>query len=191
MLIKYKGKEENVCIPDNVHTISGAAFKDNRFTIRVFIPNTVRHIESYAFHNCFYLQNVYFEDGGNLKTIKPFVFEDDRSLLSVIIPSSVKSIGDHAFSECCNLNEVRFMNGLEIINNFAFKGCKSLNKIDLPMSLKEVGSYAFIGCLPAKIEYPQHISDKFIQTMYYYSDVEKQQLPNGKIQCILITQSDI
>ena len=47
-LVKYRGTDTNVSVPDTVEIIGESAFEDNTRIELVVLPNTVKKIEAYA-----------------------------------------------------------------------------------------------------------------------------------------------
>ena len=77
-LIKYKGKDSCISIPDSVTSIGNWAFSGCSSLTSITIPHSVTSIESYAFSGC-------------------------SSLTNITIPDSVTSIGYGAFYGCKDL----------------------------------------------------------------------------------------
>ena len=78
-LVKYRGTETNVSVPDTVEVIGESAFEGDTNIELVVLPNSVRRIEPYAFWGC-----------DNLDT--------------VVLGRGLTEIGDYAFTECRDLN---------------------------------------------------------------------------------------
>ena len=97
-LIQYYGKEKNIVIPDEVHTIGNAAFSQQGIE-SVEFHNNITKIEDYAFYLC--------------------------DLSEVIIPKSVREIGSYAFSECNKLENIVF-EGDCLLQDYAFYNCQSI-----------------------------------------------------------------
>lgn len=88
ILLKYRGTEENVQIPENVTVIGDEAFSYCSI-ISITIPDSVEEIGCGAFLGC-------------------------SSLLSITIPDSVKEIGDYAFALCNSLKSIEFPEALQV-----------------------------------------------------------------------------
>ena len=73
VLVKYRGDDSEVVIPDGVTSIGDWAFSDCIGLTSITIPDSVTSIGDWAFSRC-------------------------RGLTSITIPSSVISIGDGAFA---------------------------------------------------------------------------------------------
>lgn len=52
VLVKYKGTDSEVTVPDGVTVIGRSAFKDNQTIISVILPDGVTRIEKRAFDGC-------------------------------------------------------------------------------------------------------------------------------------------
>ena len=100
-LIKYKGKDSCISIPDSVTSIGNWAFSGCSSLTSITIPHSVTSIESYAFSGC-------------------------SSLTNITIPDSVTSIGGGAFHGCNNLTSITIPDSVTSIGYGAFYGCKDL-----------------------------------------------------------------
>ena len=69
------------------------------------IPDTVLHINSYAFYSC-------------------------NALTEIVIPDSVKSIGSNAFAYCNNVSEITLGKEITEIDDSAFKSCSNLETVN-------------------------------------------------------------
>ena len=167
-----KGKcEGNIVIPDNithrdiVYIIKGvgeSAFYNTRtkFTktedskmqmiispispiTSIALPQSITHIEKYAFSNCTHLTSIIIPQGVTFIGEQAFEF---CSLKSIILPSSISEIEDYTFQMCSSLTEVLIPTGVTRIGNGAFTGCSSLTSIIIPETVTEIGESAFEDC---------------------------------------------
>ena len=111
---------------------------------KIVIPNSVIHIENWAFSGCSGLTNVMI--GKGVKRIAIDVFAGCCSLTSVTIPDNVTSIGNWAFEECNKLTSVTIGNGVTSIGDFAFENCMGLTSMVIPDSVTSIGCWAFKDC---------------------------------------------
>ena len=98
VLIKYKGKESILTIPDSVTCIGGSAFERCSSLISVIIPDSVTKIYNEAFYNC-------------------------PNLTSVIVPDSVTEMGTCVFSACSKLTSLTYC-GV----TFSFSGTEMVHR---------------------------------------------------------------
>ncbi len=120
-LVKYKGKEPALVIPEGIRVIGSSAFAGNPFVKSVVIPEGVEILARWAFYYC-------------------------TSLREVIIPASVKVIGEEAFRICRALETVVIPGCLESIAELIFSGCAFLRTVNIPAGVQELGARAFWGC---------------------------------------------
>ncbi len=107
-------------IPEYVKIIGSGAFESREISYMA-IPEGIEVIESGAFMECPYLEEVVF-------------------------PSTLKKIGSAAFSDCVNLKRYRLPYGLTEIGSYAFLGCELIeNPIAIPETVITVGAGAFYG----------------------------------------------
>ena len=123
-LVKYRGTEKNVSVPDTVEIIAKGAFEDNTNIELVVVPNSVKRIESYAFWGCDNLDTVVL--GRGLTTVADYAFAGCKGLVQMTIPSNVTSIGVQAFGDCVNLKDVTIPTETTSIHETAFDGCYQL-----------------------------------------------------------------
>jgi hypothetical protein len=107
------------------------------------IPGSVTNIESGAFYECEYLNNVVIGSGVTEIGTNAFNF---CGMTNVIIPDNVQAIDDSAFISCYNLTGVEIGNGVTNIGNSAFNGCGSLTSVKLGENVNTIGEYAFSFC---------------------------------------------
>ncbi len=126
-LLKYRGFEKNVTIPDTVEVISKDAFEQNTNIEQVVIPNSVKRIEPYAFWWCGNLHTVTL--GTGLKEVGDYAFAGCTGLRQMTIPKNVSTIGINAFSDCVNMKTITIPAETVNIHETAFENCYQL-KID-------------------------------------------------------------
>lgn len=123
-LVKYRGKDKNVSIPDTVEVIGRGAFEDDVNVELVVLPNSVKRIEPYAFWGCDNLDTVVL--GMGMTEVEDYAFAGCRGLVQMSIPSQVKAIGIQAFAGCVNLKDVSIPPETASIHETAFDGCYRL-----------------------------------------------------------------
>lgn len=159
-LVKYRGDETQVTIPDRVEIIGEGAFEENDNIESVVIPNSVTWIERYAFWGCDNLKTVTL--GKGIQEIGPYTFANCKGLKQITIPTNVKSIGLQAFVDCVNLTDITIPVETIEIHEAAFDGCFKL----------------YIHCTPGSFadEYAQTFYEKQ-EEMPEYEDVPEYQEP--------------
>lgn len=123
-LVKYRGTEKNVSVPDTVDTIGRGAFEDNTNIELVVLPNSVKNIEPYAFWGCNNLDTVVL--GKGLTSVGDYAFAGCKGLVQMTIPANVTSIGVQAFGDCVNLADISIPPETGYIQETAFDGCARL-----------------------------------------------------------------
>ena len=118
MLVSYRGKENEITVPDGIRVINDGAFKGNNSVTVVRLPDSVEEIRSEAFYGCPSLQVA--ELGDNLK-----------------------SIGDLAFRDCGTLGYLKLGHSLASVGDYAFAGCPALTELYLPDTLQTLGEKPF------------------------------------------------
>ena len=104
VLIKYKGSDYKVVIPDGVTSIGEKAFRGYGLT-SIIIPDSVTSIGRQAFER--------------------------SSLMSITIPNSVASIGEGAFSGCIQLTSIKIPDSVTSIGEKAFSWCNGLKALSV------------------------------------------------------------
>ena len=95
-LVKYRGNEATVFIPEGVTVIRGGAFAGNTDITTVYLPDSVKEIEGGAFENCSKLQNVIISGSSKLSTIGAYAFAGCRRL-NISFSLSVENVSSRAF----------------------------------------------------------------------------------------------
>lgn len=123
-LVKYRGTETNVSIPDTVERIGEGAFEDKNKVELIVVPNSVKMIDPYAFWGCDNLDTVVL--GKGLTEIGSFTFANCKGLKQMTIPQGVHSIGAQAFADCVNMTDITIPPEVTDIHDTAFDGCYKL-----------------------------------------------------------------
>ncbi|MCP4159718.1 MAG: leucine-rich repeat protein [Deltaproteobacteria bacterium] len=147
-LIKYRGNEERVIVPDHVTVIGEKAFAGNEVIDKVILPDSIREIREDAFSDCLLLQNIDVPKG--LTSLGKSAFENCVKLIRIDLPESLTTIEKSAFNRCRKLKDVQFGSNIKEIDDLAFYSCSSLKNLLLPEKLKSIGDMAFYKCLSLK-----------------------------------------
>ena len=87
----------------------------------ISIPDSITHIESYAFYYA-------------------------AELTSIKFPANLEYMGFGICGMCDKLSTITLPEGITYVSRCAFSNCKSLNSISIPSTCMSVGDYAFEGC---------------------------------------------
>ncbi|MDE6030206.1 MAG: leucine-rich repeat protein, partial [Oscillospiraceae bacterium] len=224
----YKDSDKVVVIPSKINgkpvTKIGSHLFDGgmdygSFVTSVTIPNTVTHIEQYAFYNCpltsltipnsvTYINIDAFSGCDHLTSVtlpnsasignQAFAF--CSSLKSVTIPGGITRMGVGVFYYCESLTSVTLEDGVPYINDSAFNSCTSLKSINIPDSVKAIGLGAFGGCtsltsitIPGSVESIDDIAFENCTSLasLTISDGVKEIGENAFTNCTSLTHVDI
>ena len=144
VLVKYQGTDEDIIVPEGVHSIGSSAFYYCENLQSITLPDGLQSIGKSAFCICKNLQSISMPDG--LQSIEEGTFKHCENLQSITLPDGLQSIGEEAFDFCSNLQSITLPDGLQSIGKSAFDFCSNLQSITLPDSLQSIGESAFWGC---------------------------------------------
>ncbi len=134
---------ESVTIPDTVKRIESWAFHimDNSTPAKINIPSSLEYIGMYAFQGCCADSIVI---PASAKTIAPYAFTHSQ-IKNIEILAPLEQIGTCAFYEAYGLESVILPNTLKRIDG-QFYCCKSLKYVYIPYSVEYIGDMSFYGC---------------------------------------------
>lgn len=159
VLMKYRGREQRVCVPEAVSVIGESCFENNDAIDRVILPDSVREIRENAFKGCVSMQTIKLSEG--LESVERGAFENCKRLLAVVLPQNVKRLGESAFKRCFKLADFKINPALAEIGDMAFYGCKALKSLDIPRQTEIKGRLTFFNSgLDNSPERAEKISDK-------------------------------
>ena len=124
--------------------VSGVStFYGNTNLTYLYIPSSVKVIESAAFMGCSSLTEIKFPSG--LEIIGKSAFEKCSSLERIETSRGDLHIQERAFKDCEALKEVKLSDGILEIGEEAFSGCTSLTSFRVPKTVKSLGKNAFLN----------------------------------------------
>lgn len=141
-LVRYRGADKSVSVPDTVEVIGNGAFEDNLDIELVVVPNSVKRIEPYAFWGC-------------------------ENLDTVVLGKGMTEVGDYAFAGCTGLVQMTIPETVASIGIGAFSGCGNLKNIVIPAETTDIQESAFDGCYQLKIHCDKGTAaDKYAEAFY-------------------------
>ncbi len=164
-LIKYKGKDVELNVPDGINTIGYAAFSKKEKIESVILPKSVTKIEDEAFWNCINLNKVVIH--GEDVEIGGHAFSGCGKLAVLDIEGSISKVGSNAFFGCWALKEnldyfvindelihyygeeesICVPNGIRVICDYAFapehSSDSSFLSVEIPEGVEIIGECAF------------------------------------------------
>lgn len=123
-LVKYRGTEERVTIPDTVEVVGESAFENNQKVQFVVIPKSVKRLDAYVFWGCNNLEEVVM--GKGLTTVDEYSFAGCTGLKQITIPENIQSIDAQAFAGCVNLTDIYIPATVTGIAEDAFLNCDNV-----------------------------------------------------------------
>ena len=144
----YTGEGENVVIPEKIDnktvvSISRSAFEAKKI-VSIYIPDSVKEIQRYAFRRCINLTQVKLPQG--IKEIQSGVFNFCTALQTIEIPDSVEYIGENSFGGT-SISEVILPDSVKTIDDYAYCNCVYLEKFTCGKDLSKLGLSAFASCI--------------------------------------------
>jgi len=123
-LVKYRGTEERVTIPDTVEVVGESAFENNQKVQFVVIPKSVKRLDAYVFWGCNNLEEVVL--GKGLTAVDEYSFAGCTGLKQITIPENIQSIDAQAFAGCVNLTDIYIQATVTGIAEDAFLNCDNV-----------------------------------------------------------------
>ena len=107
------------------------------------MPDSVKHINDYAFINCDNLESVNLSS--NLVTLGKGAFYDCDSLTNIEIPDGVSELSNYMFYGSDILNNVVLNSGLVSIGEKTFYNTPNLSQLEIPGTVTSIDPTAFEG----------------------------------------------
>ena len=120
-LVKYRGTEERVTIPDTVEVVGESAFENNQKVQFVVIPKSVKRLDAYVFWGC-------------------------NNLEEVVLGKGLTAVDEYSFAGCTGLKQITIPENIQSIDAQAFAGCVNLTDINIPATVTGIAEDAFLNC---------------------------------------------
>ena len=120
-LVKYRGTEERVTIPDTVEVVGESAFENNQKVQFVVIPKSVKRLDAYVFWGC-------------------------NNLEEVVLGKGLTGVDEYSFAGCTGLKQITIPENIQSIDAQAFAGCVNLTDIYIPATVTGIAEDAFLNC---------------------------------------------
>lgn len=137
--------------------LSSGFFGDCTSLTSLYIPASVKEIETTAFEGCVNLTSITIseksttfscDEAGNIynKAQTELVCYLNRQSDTAYVPEGVVGLKPGAFQGCTWLKEVHLPEGLRNIGSYAFSGCSGLQELEIPSSVESLHANAFPAC---------------------------------------------
>ena len=134
VLLRYTGREEELQVPEGIHTVGEGAFKGCVSLRKVVLPAGLYYIMGDAFKGCRKLEEDVIPDG--VRAIGRYAFHRCHALKRAILPCSVEELGECAFLYCDSMEEVQ-MPGVKRLGMEALANGTALQKLVISRELDE------------------------------------------------------
>ncbi len=177
-LIKYRGNEAVVTVPDTVKKIRKEAFLWNVAIREVILPDSVKSIGELCFAGCYALEKVTLPKG--IEELPDSIFTGCNALFEVVIPDGVRRIGEEAFKYCYGLTEVTIPESVTEMGYGCFYYCKNLKKVTLPSTIRTLPKSGFQRCESLEeINFPETVTEVGGQLFTRCTKLKDITLPEG------------
>ncbi len=211
-LIKYKGSEKHILLPEGITMIGNEAFWDQRSLVSIVLPESVQRIGDGAFYgrenlrhitlpstlrtigkesftSCIGLTGIVFPEG--LERIEQEAFSGCDGLERIILPSTLRSVAKRSFEYCYALTHVDIPEGIETIEDYAFMDCYNLREIRFPSTLRKIGYRAFCKCSALKsIAIPEGVKSISASAFKLCEQLKSVVFSNGTVPDVPFTFGD-
>ncbi len=150
LLLKYVGKDNNVCIPQGIIKIEQNAFASSALK-NVVLPEGLENIGESAFANCKKLTKVTIP--GSVKAVDGF---RESGIRELTLEEGIQKITENAFRNCNHLTSVTIPDS--VTSAAGFERCKNLKKVVLGKNVHTIDAYAFNRTSLTEIIIPKSVN---------------------------------
>lgn len=145
--LKGNKKIRYLFISEGIEVIDDHAFEYCDNLEKIWFPDSLCVIGSFAFSDCINIHEISIKD---IKNIKNSAFSMLRKLKKVFIKGNVETLGKNIFNGCISLREIILPDKLNIIPEGFLRNCKNIEMIELPTEVEIIGDCAFNNCFKLK-----------------------------------------
>ena len=145
----------DLLLGDNLCKIGRQCFQYCISIDSVFIPQSCKTIEEYAFDGCISITNCTFSPD-SIENLTSFIFNDCCKLSTIKFPNGLKSLGSHSLSNT-SISNFTFPSSVQTIGYASMQNCRNLKIFTIPedSELTLIEDDAFAGCSQfSKIDLP-------------------------------------
>ena len=159
-LVRYKGKEAIVQVPEGIVSIGASAFWNNTYIKEVLLPNTLERIGGDCFYYCTNLEKVTIPSRVNIMGNNPFAGcpkldlsneSSDFCIENGVLFDKVKSIVIY-YPICKPDTKYTIPNTVKCIGKHCFFMCDNLEKITIQEGVIKLENNPFSGCTKLSVE---------------------------------------
>lgn len=127
-------------LPSKTTLIAARVFEESKI-VSIDIPESVKHINDYAFIRCTNLEAVDLPD--NLETLGIGALYGCSKVKEIEIPSTVPELHNFTFYNATALENIILNDGLESIGEKAFYNTPAFTSVEIPSTVKAIDPTAF------------------------------------------------
>jgi hypothetical protein len=159
-LVRYKGQEGIVVIPEGIDTLGASAFWNNTYVKEVVLPSSLKRIGGDCFYYCTNLERVTIPKNVWIMGNNPFAGCPKLSLKNesehFVLEDGVLYDKDKTMIIYFPVNDKRtkfaIPEGVSCIGKHCFFACDNLEKITIPSSVIRLENNPFSGCTKLNIK---------------------------------------
>lgn len=129
-------------LPDNLTEMGDNVFGRSYWLKKAYFGKNPTTIPNHTFQGCYYLSDVVLPE--KLKTVNEYGFHECRRLQTTL-PEGLETVKMRAFEGCYNFYP-KLPKSLKTICEAAFNSCNAMDTLIVPSSVTTIEEYAFCNC---------------------------------------------